>query len=105
MRITISHDRPKAEIIENVDRSFNELFKGAERLPVRITVQQRTWQGSTLTFALTAKWGLLSTPIRGTVEVTDHDVTVDADLGLLNRLVPEKTVRDVIGARIKGLLK
>lgn len=105
MRITISHDRPKAEIIENVDRSFNELFKGAEGLPVRITVQQRTWQGSTLTFALTAKWGLLSTPIRGTVQVTDHDVTVDADLGLLNRLVPEKTVRDVIGTRIKGLLK
>ncbi len=105
MRITISHDRPKAEIVESVDRSFDELFKGAEGLPVRITVQQRTWQGSTLTFALTAKWGLLSTPIRGTVEVTDHDVTVDADLGMLNHLVPEKSVRDVIGNRIKGLLK
>jgi Putative polyhydroxyalkanoic acid system protein (PHA_gran_rgn) len=105
MRITISHDRPKAEIVESVDRSFNQLFKQAEGFPVRITVQQRTWQGSTLTFALTAKWGLLSTPIRGTVEVTDHVVTVDADLGLLNRLVPEKTVRDVIGDRIKGLLK
>jgi len=46
--------------------------------------------------------GLLSTPIKGTVEVTDQDVTVDADLGLLNRLVPEKTARDVIGNRIKG---
>jgi len=72
---------------------------------VRLVVEQRSWQGSILSFSLTAKLGLLSTPIKGTVEVTDQDVTVDADLGLLNRLVPEKTVRDVIGNRIKGLLK
>jgi len=105
MRITISHDRPKAEIIEAVDRSFDDLFKGVAELPVKVAIQQRTWQGSTLTFALTAKWGLLSTPIKGTVEVTDHDITVDADLGLLNRFVSEKTARAVVGERIKGLLK
>jgi hypothetical protein len=68
-------------------------------------ILRRSWQGSILSFSLTAKLGLLSTPIKGTVEVTDQDVTVDADLGLLNRLVPEKTARDVIGNRIKGLLK
>jgi hypothetical protein len=105
MRITISHDRPKAEIIEAVDRSFNDLFKGSAELPVKIAIQERTWQGSTLVFALTAKWGLLSTPVKGSVEVTDHDVTVDADLGILNRFVSEKTARAVIGDRIKGLLK
>jgi len=27
--------------------------------------------------------GLLSTPIKGTVEVTDRDLTIDADLGIL----------------------
>jgi len=91
--------------MESVDRSFGELFGGAPGLPVRLTVKQRSWQGSILSFSLTAKLGLLSTPISGTVEVTDHDVTVDADLGMFNRLVPEKTVRDVIGNRIKGLLK
>jgi len=105
MRITISHNRSKAEIIESVDRSFNEMVQGVEGLPVRLVVQQKSWQGPTLSFSLTAKLGLLSTPIKGTVEVTDQDVTVDADLGLLNRLVPEKTARDVIGNRIKGLLK
>jgi hypothetical protein len=105
MRITISHDRPKAEIIEAVDRSFDDLFKGVAELPVKVRIQQRTWQGSTLAFALTAEWGLLSTPIKGTVEVTDHDITVDADLGLLNRFVSEKTARAVVGERIKGLLK
>ena len=105
MRITISHDRSKAEVMEAVDRSFNDIFKGDTVFPVQLTLQQRAWQGSTLTFAFTAKWGLLSTPIKGTVEVTDHDITVDADLGLLNRLVSEKTARSVIGDRIKGLLK
>ena len=105
MRITISHDRPKTEIVAAVDRSFDDLFKSVAELPVKITIQQRTWQGSTLSFALTAKWGLLSTPIKGTVEVTDHDITVDADLGLLNRLVSEKTARTVLSDRFKGLLK
>jgi hypothetical protein len=105
MRVTVSHNRPKAEVVEAVDRSFNEVFQGVAGLPVRFTVEQRTWQGSTLTFALSAERGLISTPIKGLVEVTDHDITVDADLGLLNRLVPEKTVRAVIGERVKGLLK
>jgi hypothetical protein len=37
--------------------------------------------------------GLLSTPIKGTLEVTDKHIIVEADLGLLNHLLPEKTVR------------
>jgi hypothetical protein len=105
MRITISHNRSKAEIIESVDRSFNEMVQGVEGLPVRLVVDQRSWQGPILSFSLTAKLGLLSTPIKGTVEVTDQDVTLDADLGVLNRLVSENAAREVIGNRIKGLLK
>jgi hypothetical protein len=105
MRITITHNRSKAEIIESVDRSFNEIFQGVPGLPVKLIVEQKSWQGSVLSFSLTAKLGLVSIPVKGTVEVTDHDLTVDADLGLLNRLVPEQTVREVIGSRIKGLLK
>jgi hypothetical protein len=105
MRITIAHNRSKAEIIDSVDRSFNEIFQGVPGIPVKLVVEQKSWQGSVLSFSLSAKLGLLSTPIKGTVEVTDHDLTVDIDLGLLNRLVPEQTAREVIGTRIKGLLK
>jgi hypothetical protein len=105
MRITISHDLTKAEVVEAIDRSFNDVFQAAAGLPVRLVMQKRSWQGSVLSFALTAKMGLISTPIVGTVEVTDHDLTIDVDLGLLNRLVSEKTAREVIGSRIKGLLK
>jgi hypothetical protein len=105
MRITIEHNRAKTEVIETVDHSFNEMFQGVEGLPVRVVVEHKSWQGSILSFALTAKLGLLSTPIRGTVEVTDRDLIVDVDLGFLNRFVPEKTAREAIVNRIKGLLK
>jgi hypothetical protein len=105
MRITISHNRTKAQIMESVDRSFNEMFQGIAGLPVRLVLEQKSWQGSILSFAVTAKLGLLSTPIKGTVEVTDQDVTVDADLGMLNRFVSEKSAQEMIGNRIKGLLK
>ena len=91
--------------MESVDRSFDDIFQGPPGLPVRLTMKQRSWEGSLLRFSLTAKFGFLSTPISGTVEVTDHDVTVDADLGLLNSLIPEKTAREVIGNRIKGFLE
>ena len=105
MRITISHNRSKEEVIQSVDRSFNELFKGVGTLPVRLVVEQRNWQESTLNFLLIAKLGLISTPIKGTVEVTDQEITVDVDLGMLNRFVNEKTAQQVVGSRIKGLLK
>jgi hypothetical protein len=105
MRVTIPHNRPKAEVIESIDRSFDEMFKGVAGLPVRLVVGQKIWQGSVLNFSLTAKMGLLSTPIKGTVEVTDRDLTVDVDLGMLNCLVPENTAREAITDKIKGLLK
>ena len=104
MRISISHNRTKEEVVQSVDRGFDELFKEAGALPVKLTVQQRSWQGSTMTFALTAKMGIISTPIKGTVEVTDRDVIVDADLGMLGRFVNEKTAQQLLGSRIKGLL-
>ena len=105
MRITISHKKTKAEVIESVDRSFDQLFHGVAGIPVHVVVEQKSWQGPILSFLVNAKMGLMSTPIRGTVEVTDHDLTVDADLGMLEKFLPAETVRDVIGKQVKGLLK
>jgi hypothetical protein len=105
MRITISHERTKAEVMQSVDRSLNDILHGPSGLPIKLTIERRNWEGSTLTFAATAKIAFMSTPIKGTVEVTDHDLTVDADLGMLNKLIPENAARDLIGSRIKGLLK
>ena len=105
MRISVSHNRTKEEVVQSIDRSWDDLFKEAGALPVKLTFEQRSWQGSTMTFALTAKMGIISTPIKGTVEVTDRDIIVDADLGMLGRFVNEKTAQQLLGSRIKGLLK
>jgi hypothetical protein len=105
MRVTISHTRPKEEVIRTVERSFDDLFKGVGVLPVQLVQEHRSWQGSTLTFALTAKMGFMSTPIKGTVDVTDRDLTIDVDLGILERMIPAKKAQEMITDRVRGLLK
>jgi len=105
MRITVAHHRSKEEIQQAVDRALDDLFKGVAGIPVQFAVQHREWKGNVLTFALVAKMGLLSNPIKGTVEVMEKEITIDADLGMLERLISTPKVRDEIGQKIRGLLK
>jgi hypothetical protein len=103
MKITVAHNKSKDQIVQAVDRSFDELFKGTPLVPVKVANEQRQWQGSTLFFSFNATMGLLSAPIKGTVLVTDKDLTIDADLGLLEKLLGGGMSRAVEG-RVKGLL-
>ena len=105
MRVTVSHNRSKEDVLRAVDQSFEQLFSGTAGLPLRISQEQKNWQGSTLHFSLTAKMGLLSTPIKGYVEVTDKDITVDADLGILERMIPAKKAQEALAGHVRGLLK
>ena len=73
-------------------------------IPIQFVDEQRNWRGSTLTFALSANMGFVSTPIKGTIEVTDRDVTIDADLGLLERLMTATQAQASITSRLRGLL-
>lgn len=104
MRIAVSHNRPKQQVIDSVERSFNDMFQQAGALPVKLTVDQRSWQGSVMTFQITARMGIMSTPIKGTVEVTDTELIVNADLGMLGRFVDDKTAEQMLGSKLKGLL-
>ena len=104
MRITVSHNKPKQEVMQAVDRSFDDLFRGIGILPLQIVNEKRAWNGSILNFSFDARAGFLSTPIKGFVEVTDKDVTIDADLGLLERLLPAKKASAALEGRIRGLL-
>jgi len=103
MRITVAHNKSKDQIIKAVDRSFDDLFKGTPMVPIQVTNEKRQWQGSTLAFSFNATMGLLSAPIKGTVDVTDRDLTIDADLGLLEKLLGGGMSKAVEG-RVKGLL-
>jgi Putative polyhydroxyalkanoic acid system protein (PHA_gran_rgn) len=103
MRVTISHNKPQAEIIKAVDRSIDEVFTGLAIGPVQVVNPQKSWDGSTMTFSLQAKMGFMNAPIRGTVLVTDKDVTIDADLGFLENLITPKAKAE-LETRVKGLL-
>jgi hypothetical protein len=103
MRITIAHNKPKQEVVDSIDRGFDDVFR-MEGLPLKIVLEQKNWQGSTMTFALSAKMGFMSSPISGTIDVTDRDVTIDANLGMFERFVSEEKVREVLGTKFKGLL-
>ncbi len=104
MRITVSHNKSKQDLVRAVDRSFDDLFGGLGIAPFQIVNEQRSWQGSTLNFSFTAKMGIVNAPIKGTVEVTDKDLTVDADLGFFEKLLPMKQARAVIEKNVRGLL-
>jgi hypothetical protein len=104
VRITVSHNKSKDEVMRAVDDSFTSLFQGTA-IPLRLVEQERSWKESTMHFALTAKMGFLSTPIKGTVEVTDRDITIEADLGVLERMIPADRARELIGSRVRGLLQ
>jgi hypothetical protein len=105
MKITVSHDRPKEEVKQAVDRSFQDLFKGGEILLVRLVEERKAWQGDTLSFLLTAKIGLVSAPIKGTIEVTDREVAIDVDLGMFERFLPASKARELVSSRIRALLR
>jgi len=105
MRVTVSHNQSKQEMMKAVDKAVGDLFKGIPMGPVQISDPQKSWQGSTLTFTMTAKMGILKNPIRGTIEVTDKDLTIDADLGILNSFLPESKVKAAVETQVQKLLK
>ena len=104
MRVTVSHHKPKEEIKQAVDRSFDDLFRGIGTVPIRLVNEQRNWSGSTLSFSLTAKMGFVSTPIKGTIEITDREVIIDADLGLFEKLISASGARTALEGKVRGLL-
>jgi hypothetical protein len=104
MRVTVAHQKTKEEVKRAVDLSFDDLFKGVAGLPLTLSDERRTWAGDVLTFSFVARVGFLANPMSGTVIVTNTDLTIDADLGFLEKLIASRTVTTAIENRVKGLL-
>ena len=79
-------------------RSFDDLFEGFGTVPIRIVNGSRKWTGSRMDSSFNAKVGIVSTPIKGFV-----DVTVDADL-VAGKTDSPKQTQAAIEGRVKGLL-
>lgn len=105
MRVTVSHNKSQDDVIRAIDRSFDDIFRSAGAIPLQIVDEHRQWNGSTMNFSFTAKFGFVSTPIKGFVEVADKDLTIDVDLGLLEKLFPAKEARTAVESKVRGLLQ
>jgi hypothetical protein len=104
VRITVAHTKSKDEIKRIIDRSFDDLFRGVAGMPVQIVDEKRQWNGDTLAFSFGAKVSLITSPIKGTIDVTEREVTIYADFGLLEKLLPSAQTKASIESRVKGLL-
>lgn len=91
--------------MEAVDRAVVDALAGIANGPITITDQKTAWNGSVMTFSLVAKMGFITNPIHGTVTVTEDNIMIDADLGMLARLIPEDKLRTPLESRVKALLK
>ena len=104
MRFTILHGKSRQEAVRIVDESFQDLFKGLPIPALQFTNQHRSWTGSIMTFALTASIGFLQNPIHGTATVTDRELTIDADPGLLEKLISRGKLKTTIEGSLHKLL-
>ena len=104
MRITVSHNKPEEEIRRAVDRSFDDLIRGVAGMPIQILDEHRSWNGGILSFSFTAQAMFVKTPIKGTVEVARDYITIDADLGLLEKLIPAAKATTAVESKIRALL-
>ena len=105
MRITVTHNKGLEGAKKLVEESASELFKGAPGTPVQIVDQQKRWEGDTMHYAFTGKMGFFSAPIKGWIQVTEKDVTIECELpDFLKKFLPEDKVRAGVESRVRGLL-
>lgn len=104
MRVTIGHDKGQAEAIRRVNEGADQLFRSAGGAGIEIRDLERSWDANTLTFSFTGKMGPFTAPIRGSVIVDEKDLTVDVDLGIVGKFIPEDKIRRDIEAGARKML-
>jgi hypothetical protein len=104
MRVTIAHGKSKQEAKAVVEHSIESIFTSLKPGVIEFIDEGKHWSDDTLAFSLSVRLGPLRTPIRGLAIVTDHDVTLDVDLGMLGKLLPEQAAKNQIERKVKGLL-
>lgn len=105
MRIRVTHGRNREEAIKSVDQSVEQLLAADLPSPLRLTLTRKNWTGSTMHFSMTASVGILRAPVTGTVEVTDTEVVIEAQLPrLLTALTSERAIQERVERRVRGLL-
>ena len=105
MLVTVAHDKGQAEAIRLVNEGVDRLFRSAGSAGVEIRNLERSWDTNTLSFSFTGKMGPFTAPIRGTVLVAETDLTIDVDLGIVAKFMPEEKIRQNIEAGARKMLE
>jgi hypothetical protein len=106
MTVTISHKKTQAETIRIVDTGADKLFTGAAGPSVEITDQTKEWIGNVMHFSFNAKFGFISVPLKGTIDVGDEKVIVDCELpSFVDKFLGPGKVGASIEKRIQLLLE
>ena|SRR5579864_7186233 len=105
MRIIIPNNKNVEETKRIVETSTEDLFRSAAGGIVKVTDVEKRWTGNTMTFVFKASIAFLSTPIEGTVTVTEQEVTIDVAIPeALGKFLSEDKLKAGIESRIRGLL-
>jgi hypothetical protein len=105
MRIIIPNTKTVDETKAIVERSTEDLFRSAAGGVIQITDVQKTWTGNTMAFVFKASLAFFSTPIEGTVAVTEKEVTIDVVIPeAFRRFIAEDKLKMGIESRVRGLL-
>jgi len=104
MRVTVSHTLGQEEAKRRIDRGLNQLLDGMAGGPIEIRDQQKSWNANVMTFSITGKMGFLTAPIRGTVTVNAADIVLDADLGVIEKFIPQQKIQSHVEAGARKML-
>jgi len=105
MRVTVSHDKGRTEATRLVDEGSSRLLESTGGAGVEIRGLQKSWDSNTLNFSFTGKMGPFTAPIRGSVIVNEKDLTIDVDLGIVEKFLPEDKIRRDIEAGARKMLE
>ena len=105
MRIIIPNTKTVDETKRIVEQSAEDLFRSAAGGIIQITDVEKRWTGNTMTFVFKASVAFFSTPIEGTVLVTEKEVTIDVALPeAFRKFLSEDKLKLGIETRVRGLL-
>jgi len=105
MRIIIPTTKSVEETRGIVERSTEDLFRSAAGGIIQITDVRKSWTGNTMAFVFTASVAFLTTPIEGSVTVTEKEVTIDVVIPqALRRFLAAEKLKTGIESRVRGLL-
>jgi hypothetical protein len=104
MRVTVAHNKTEQQVKDAVDHSMDQVFSAVAVGVVEFSDQHRHWHGNIMSFSLTARMGFIKTPIKGTVEVRPGELMIDVDLGVLENLIQQNTLRSSLENKVRGLL-